>query len=446
MADVFRGQAARFVADDGSGQRAESTMKTRTLLGMIFGTLMALVFGRAALSHGELDRAMDGYASLVERNERTGAALARVAALAINLETGVRGWLLTSDATFLEPYRRAAHERAASLDNLERAVRDDEQPAHLARRLRAQLDGWESQVARPLTAPSVFALLPSERLALNRDGKARMDDIRATVDEMNAWLATRRAAQSGLVASYRDEIGTRSWAFTLLLVGVVAASALVLVRFVERPLTGLLSYASEIARGELGRLDGGGVAEIRDLHGAMKAMAVGLSEERKREGRFTELMTALSAGGSLATVASASLRLLVRHQRATAGVLWVARGEASEQGAARLELAASQAVDVGTLPRGGDALAREVHASCEPRFLDGLGDDAGLVVRTAFVDAIPKALFAAPVRAGAKIVAVVELAGAIGPADLPDTRSEPGAHRSRARKRDGGRAARGPRR
>src|SRR6185437_7952893 len=103
-------------------------MKTRTLLTLVFSLALLLVVGRGVWSYVAFSRTLATYGALVERHDRIDGALQRASAVAIDLETGVRGWLATGDAVFLEPYERASAERAAALDDLERAERPESAP------------------------------------------------------------------------------------------------------------------------------------------------------------------------------------------------------------------------------------------------------------------------------------------------------------------------------
>ena len=68
----------------------------------------------------------------------------------VDLETGVRGYALTADPSFLEPYESAQPHIAASLVSLRELVRD--RPEQLARvdRVSAMVDDWQGAFAQPV--------------------------------------------------------------------------------------------------------------------------------------------------------------------------------------------------------------------------------------------------------------------------------------------------------
>jgi CHASE3 domain sensor protein len=70
-------------------------MKTRTLLSLVFGLILACVFGRTIWSYRSFSHALSGFGLLLNDDERAERALTDLTTIAVDLESGVRGWLLT---------------------------------------------------------------------------------------------------------------------------------------------------------------------------------------------------------------------------------------------------------------------------------------------------------------------------------------------------------------
>src|SRR5215213_9772093 len=89
---------------DGACVPSSVLLRTRTLLLLLLVVVLGLVVGRSVWAYRVYTATVDSYSVLVERHSRTDHAVQHAATIASDLESGVRGWLLTHDATFLEPY------------------------------------------------------------------------------------------------------------------------------------------------------------------------------------------------------------------------------------------------------------------------------------------------------------------------------------------------------
>ncbi len=232
---------------------------------------------------------------------------------------------------------------------------------------------------------------------------------------LDECVALARRARSGdasranlaRAARLRDDVRDQGLLTVLAVGALLAALAYLLTRWIERPLAQLAAYADRTSQGQLAPVRVEGVLEARQLAESLSSMAARLAAERDQERRFTALVSALSAGGNVATVADVALRTLVADLGAAGGALWVA----PERGGA-LELAATASLDRGALSQAPSALAVEVASTGRAARLDDLGPGASHVIRSALVHVVPRSIYAAPLRAGASVVGVLELAGA----------------------------------
>ncbi len=376
-------------------------MKTRTVLLTAFGLVFALVVGRALVAMLSFGTTLADYDALVRQHVRADEALARASAAALDLETGVRGYALTGEPRFLEPYERASAGLGETLDALERHAPSGGHDA--AARARRSLEGWDATIARPLLAGG----LPAERAqALHVEGKRRMDAIRVDLEGLRARAAAERADEGASVRAFERRFARDALVVGALTAGLLVAAMAFVLRSVEAPLALLARYAEGKAGGVEALAGVRGVREVRTLARALADMAGRARDELERERRFAELAAALSAGGSAAAVAKVALRWLAQECGASAGVLWVSRGPGGP-----LEPAAGLALDLDKLASEGSALAREAWRSGEARGVADVGPGAYHLVRSAFVDAAPRALWATPIRAGEATVGVLELAG-----------------------------------
>jgi two-component system, cell cycle sensor histidine kinase and response regulator CckA len=136
--------------------------------------------------------ALIGYLQLTARwvthSDEVLARANRLERLLVDRESGLRGYLVTGDPIFLDPYRQAHDALPRTFDALGELTADDTaQTARLAD-LRAMADRWD-QYAQSLIArrESGDASAPA---ALHLEGKQQMDALRA---DMAAFLTTEIA-------------------------------------------------------------------------------------------------------------------------------------------------------------------------------------------------------------------------------------------------------------
>jgi PAS domain S-box-containing protein len=226
--------------------------------------------------------------SVHDRNEsasQSRAASSRVAAAAgeekllLDIETGVRGYLITGERRFLEPFDRAraalpAHE--TRLLALRADPHDYSDVGRIIRAAAAYLHGY----AEPLAA----ARAPRSRRVRSRiaaDGKERMDTIRHLLD---GYVASE-LAESRTQIMRSNANGTR----TMVLAGAGLVSSVMLVllvavyqlRSVLAPVRRAGSAARRVATGDLSvRLDERGAGEVVDLARSFNLMATSLEYTR----------------------------------------------------------------------------------------------------------------------------------------------------------------------
>ncbi|HYO71880.1 MAG TPA: CHASE3 domain-containing protein [Archangium sp.] len=123
--------------------------------------------------------------------------LERVRQLLVDRETGVRGYLLTGEPVFLEPYQAAGQRLPLALEELERGLANAPEQQAWMEELRGRWRDWEQVADEQL---SLFHQ-QGEWLSLVRSGKgkARMDALRSTLDTISAE-ELRRATLQGLAA------------------------------------------------------------------------------------------------------------------------------------------------------------------------------------------------------------------------------------------------------
>jgi len=138
-------------------------------------------------------------------------------------ETGQRGFLITGDPQYLEPYDRGTARVHAALDHLASlATKDSLRPQDIAE-LRPLIDQKLQELAETVQARRSEGFDAAQRIVRTNVGRATMDRIRAIVTEMDrdedAVLSTRHGQSLG------------SFQTAVIAEAVVAVSAIVLLVF-----------------------------------------------------------------------------------------------------------------------------------------------------------------------------------------------------------------------
>jgi two-component system, sensor histidine kinase and response regulator len=150
----------------------------------------------------------------------------------VDVETGLRGYLLTRDTTFLEPYEAGRLHYGAHFAQMAALVSDAPQRA-LLRDLREAADSYVESYAEPLRASG----LPRSRagvLGATRDGKRRLDALRDRFDTFNraeealAARQTSRAEARGSRSIVIAAAGAGGGALLLILLGLYLNRAVLL--------------------------------------------------------------------------------------------------------------------------------------------------------------------------------------------------------------------------
>ena len=203
--------------------------------------------------------------------------------LILDLETGVRGFLLTHDRVFLEPWqsaRTAFPLRSAALVGLE--AQNGSVALGLARRIAS--DG-ESYI-RDFAVPQILAVEANPKgaasVAAALQGKRRVDALRLMFTELIKRDQPGRPAELRAQAAAGRASGSELAGLLGALV-LLAASALYLRRAVLRPILAVGHVADERAAGDLSaRVKPTSATELARLANSFNAMADAVQDAHDR--------------------------------------------------------------------------------------------------------------------------------------------------------------------
>jgi two-component system, sensor histidine kinase and response regulator len=194
---------------------------------------------------------------------------------AVDLETGVRGYLITGDRTYLQPYEQGLRDARVHLRAL-LALSDPAQRGevrHIGDELAAYVADYTEPLLRDRRLPGGAAVL-----AATREGKRRLDALRND-------FATLQARQQAITDAHRDHShALRRRMLDLAAAGALGSAVLLallalgLRRFVLAPVRRVADASRRLAAGDLdARVPGGGHGETRVLASVFNATAAALA-------------------------------------------------------------------------------------------------------------------------------------------------------------------------
>ncbi len=192
------------------------------------GVLVCVVF--AFLLDGM--SSMKSNADLARRAERVVLLTSRLNRLTVDLETGVRGRLLTGDDAYLTPYRDAQRQIPGVESQLTALVADPAQRVRLVQ-LRERVEGYRTGWA-PMAAGLPLGLARSDLVEQLGNGKEQLDALRVRFDAFRSQevaLSDRQASESESSADRATAIGIAGLVATL---AGLAALAIFTVRWIRR--------------------------------------------------------------------------------------------------------------------------------------------------------------------------------------------------------------------
>jgi signal transduction histidine kinase len=262
--------------EERGGWWARSGLVTRIALSAVtVGLGLALVFAVLFLAITGLR-----HRSLEARHSQQVIATANeLQTLVIDLETGVRGFAITGDRTYLRPWTRAQQRYPTEFRKLLALTRDNRQQYRRALTIQTAVNGYFENYSKPLV----------EFMLRNPDlvGPIVIEDVRraAHQTELIRSLFNQFIAKETALGNTRDRTAHATAQHALVIGGIGLGAALLLIllgaayvnRAVVAPVRSAADAADRIATGDFsGRLRTDGPGEVGRLERTFNTMAASL--------------------------------------------------------------------------------------------------------------------------------------------------------------------------
>jgi signal transduction histidine kinase len=227
------------------------------------------------------------------RAREANTAADRLEERVIDLETGVRGFVIARQERFLEPLRAARAAIPGQLRTLERLASDPEQKRRVDQ-ISRDIAAYISDYSVPLVSAVRRNEADTRSVAVTAEGKRRVDELRR---EFEAF----RTFERDVLTRRQRRVDTNAGrAVAAAVVGLTGSVVLILffggylTRSIVQPLRRASRVAGQVAGGDLGaRMPEQSVGEIGTLERSFNTMAAALERDRERLRRLVDEQAAL---------------------------------------------------------------------------------------------------------------------------------------------------------
>lgn len=252
----------------------------RTRMFVISGAFAVLITGTFAVRTVAIQDLHEANRLTVQAQEVTSNAV-ELEVLTLNLQTGIRGFLITDKERFLSPWKQARRQLPFRINRLNRAIRNPNQK-RAALRIENAVRAYSSYLDR-LVVIGRRDLERGRSVTSRGEGERRVNAIRL---QFKTFLQSQSKIQASRSSNAKHQAQR---AITLGIVGVIGSLLLfaLLTRYLQKlvvePVRRMVNAARKIAKGDLTvRLSAQDKAEMAELSEAFNLMAESLEDSQSK--------------------------------------------------------------------------------------------------------------------------------------------------------------------
>ena len=196
-----------------------------------------------------------------QRAQSAVATATQVEKLVLDLETGTRGYVLTGQDRYLEPWRAAQRRLPGEVAELRREVGGGA-PDRVDAMWQAYLDDW----SRPVIVEARTNRAAAQRTLVQGEGKRRVDSLRGVLDGIIATSNTQAEQAAGRADRAEHNAIVIGLTGTIVRVLIIILIVALFLHYAITPLREMSRAARRVASGEHGvTVSERGAGEVRDL-------------------------------------------------------------------------------------------------------------------------------------------------------------------------------------
>ncbi|WP_168119685.1 CHASE3 domain-containing protein [Paenibacillus sp. HB172176] len=333
----------------------------------------------------------------------------------VNMETSQRGFLITGDETYLQPYQEGKTQWEASYNSLYALISETPSTQKKLESIKLTIEHWLSTTGEPT-------------IELRREGKTDQimdffanDPGKQDIDDLREQIETLRNEQVAQTSIYIAELKNRNDMLTIslyIMLFVVAILAFLIVAYVSNNIVRTISRVSaaiqEItaARGDLTkRIHVRTRDEIKDLAEATNKLLDSLEAQSWVQTRVANIATMNQGMNDLNDMATSFLSHTAPMVGALSGAIYLRRGQGAQQ---RMEILASYAGEGKASAKSsfllGEGLIGQCAADKRSFLLNAPITDYDNQIQTGLSEFRPQSVLVFPVEFENKVIAVIEFA------------------------------------
>jgi signal transduction histidine kinase len=263
------------------------------LAAMVLVVIIGTVAGAQVIAH--TNRVTD---RLLDNSLPAAAEAYRLQSALVDQETGLRGYAITADPQFLQPYSDGTRDEAQSIARLRELLADRQPLLDELDALERAAQRWRTDYAEPLVAALASGSARGVDPAVPARGKPLFDELRVRFDAQNSNLEAAIAHDEQQLAhtrKVRDAV-LAGMVVAFLLTGVLLT--VLIRRLIARPLGSLTDASLRVAGGDFDHhIDVPGPADLAAVANAVESMrrriVTELSSSRAKEAVLAEQKTDL---------------------------------------------------------------------------------------------------------------------------------------------------------